>query len=230
MLRRRAIATRWITLMVLSLIVTWGMAFQPAAAQQASLLGWFAVIWGDWQPGSEAEPFSPEPDVQRNAVGPFVSDGGGQSPLGTVSVAEASSADSPVSFVSIGQGTASGIVDPLEIVIQSEQELQDFWKQHAPSGSPPPPVDFATDLVVGIFAGQRPTSGYQVEIVRVERGGTGIHVIYQIKSPPKDALVAQVLTQPFHLIRLPQLNLPIQFKRLLSREGEKGEICLSQFG
>jgi len=128
--------------------------------------------------------------------------------------ARASSANSVVPFVSIGRGTTSRIADPLEIVIQSEQEFLAFWTQHAPSDAPPPPVDFATDLVVGIFAGQRPTAGYQVEIMRVERGGTGIHVIYQIKSPSKDALVAQMLTQPFHLIRLPRLNLPIQFKRL----------------
>ena len=132
--------------------------------------------------------------------------------LETVSAAEASDGYSPISFVSIGQGSASGIVDPREIVIQSEQEWWDLWKHHAPSGSPPP-VDFATELVVGIFAGQRPTSGYQVQVVTVERVGAETSVIYQIKSPPKDALVAQVLTQPFHLIRLPRLGLPIRFKR-----------------
>ncbi|NJD69894.1 MAG: hypothetical protein C3F12_08915 [Candidatus Methylomirabilota bacterium] len=126
----------------------------------------------------------------------------------------ASGADSLVPFVSIGRGTASRIVDPLEIVIQSEQELRDFWTQHVQSDSLPPLVDFATDLVAGIFAGQRPTAGYQVEIVRIDRNRAGIHVIYQIKNPPKDAVVAQVFTQPFHLIRLPRLNLPIQFKRL----------------
>lgn len=134
--------------------------------------------------------------------------------LGTTSIAAVSSADSLLSFVSIRQGTASGIVDPREIVVQSDQEWHDLWKQHDPSGSRPPPLDFATEVAIGIFAGQQPTAGHDVRVVRVERGRAEISVIYQIRNPPEDALVAQVLTQPFQLIRVPRLNLPIQFKRL----------------
>lgn len=122
------------------------------------------------------------------------------------------SADCLVPFVSISQGAASGIADPQEIVIESEQEWQKLWERHDPSGSAAPRVDFATQVVVGIFAGQRPTAGYQVQIVKVEREKNRIIVIYQLKSPPTDALVAQVLTQPFIIIRIPRLNLPIQFK------------------
>src|SRR5438093_10996751 len=72
-------------------------------------------------------------------------------------------------FVSIGQGTASGIIDRREVVVQSEQQWQKLWNEHAPTGAPPPPIDFTKELVVGVFAGQRPTARYRVEIVRVER-------------------------------------------------------------
>src|SRR5574341_854685 len=129
------------------------------------------------------------------------------SPMGTSGVAEASDPDSRVSFVSIEQRSTSGIVDPREIVIQSEPEWQALWRQHATVGAPLPCVDFATHLVVGIFAGQRPTSGYRVQIVSVEREHAQITVIYQIEGPAKDAIVAQVLTQPFLLIRLTRLGL-----------------------
>ncbi|PYV10029.1 MAG: hypothetical protein DMG07_21895, partial [Acidobacteria bacterium] len=44
-------------------------------------------------------------------------------------------------FVSIGEGTASGIVDPREVVVESEQQWKTLWKQHAPSAPLPPPVD-----------------------------------------------------------------------------------------
>jgi len=37
-------------------------------------------------------------------------------------------------FFSLSRGTASGIVDPREVVVQSEQEWADPWKQHAPAG------------------------------------------------------------------------------------------------
>jgi hypothetical protein len=118
-----------------------------------------------------------------------------------------------VPFVSIGEGTASGIADPREVVVRSEQEWKTLWRQHAPSG-PPPAVDFRKEIVVGVFAGQRPTEGYRVEIVRVERESEGFSVVYRVEGPAPDALAAQVLTQPFKLVRLPGLGLPVRFKKL----------------
>src|SRR4030095_13647772 len=72
-------------------------------------------------------------------------------------------------FVSIGQGTASAIVEMREVVVQSEGDWKKLWTQHAPDGAPPPAVDFESELVVGVFAGQQPTAGYRIEIVRIER-------------------------------------------------------------
>src|SRR5437867_13040350 len=70
-------------------------------------------------------------------------------------------------FVSIGQGTASGVIDRREVVVQSDQQWQKLWNEHAP-GAPPTPIDFTKELVVAVYAGQRPTAGYRVEIVRVD--------------------------------------------------------------
>jgi hypothetical protein len=119
-----------------------------------------------------------------------------------------------VPFVSIGEGTASGIADPREVVVRSEQEWKTLWRQHAPSVPLPPPVDFTKEIVVGVFAGQRPTAGYRVEIFRVERESRGLSVVYRVEGPAKDAMLAQMLTQPFKLVRLPGLGLPVRFKRL----------------
>jgi len=119
-----------------------------------------------------------------------------------------------VPFVFLDKGTHSGITDPREVVVQSEREWETLWKQHAPAGRPLPSVNFANERVVGVFAGQRPTAGYLVEIVKIEREIGSLDVVYRIESPPQDAIVAQELTQPFHLIRLPVLGLPIRFKKL----------------
>jgi PrcB C-terminal len=133
--------------------------------------------------------------------------------LGMASLAKGGSSDVPIAFHSIAQGTTSGIVAPQALVIQSAPAWQELWRQHARLGRFPPPIDFATDLVVGIFLGQQPTAGYRVQVVRVEEGDSGVRVIYQVHNPPPDATVAQVLTQPFHLIRMPRLGLPIRFER-----------------
>jgi hypothetical protein len=117
-------------------------------------------------------------------------------------------------FVSLDQGISSGIADSREVIVQSERDWETLWKRHAPTGPPPPPVNFAKEQVIGVFAGQRPTAGYRVEITKVERESDGLTVVYRIESPPQDAIVAQQLTQPFHLVRLPALGLPIRFNKL----------------
>src|SRR5262249_54965084 len=76
------------------------------------------------------------------------------------------------------------------------------------------PIAFhSTELVVGLFLGQQPTAGYRAQVVRLEVGDSEVRVICQVHNPPPDAVVAQVLTQPFHLIRMPRLGLPIRFER-----------------
>ena len=119
-----------------------------------------------------------------------------------------------LSFVSIGQGTASAIVERREFVVQSEEDWKKLWTRHAPNGAPLPAVDFTSELVVGVFAGQQASAGYQIEIVRIERESGGLLVVYRIESPAKDAMVAQVLTQPFHFVRLRKLGLPVQFRKV----------------
>ena len=119
-----------------------------------------------------------------------------------------------LSFVSIGQGTASAIVERREFVVQSEEDWKKLWTRHAPNGAPLPAVDFTSELVVGVFAGQQASAGYQIEIVRIERESSGLIVVYRIESPAKDAMVAQVLTQPFHFVRLRKLGLPVQFRKV----------------
>lgn len=117
-----------------------------------------------------------------------------------------------VPFTSVARGTVSGIANPQDIVIQSAQEWLALWSRHAPT-TPPPPVDFAMEVVIGIFAGQRPTAGHEVQIVAIERGVAEVIVVYQVREPRSGALVAQMLTYPFHLVRLPRQGVPVRFER-----------------
>jgi len=104
-----------------------------------------------------------------------------------------------VSFTSIVRGTGSG-------------DWRTLWTHHAP-GTPPPSVDFATEVVVGVLAGERPGTGYEVDIIAIERHSAETTVVYRVTDPPKDALAVEMLTSPFHLARLPRQDLPIRFQR-----------------
>jgi hypothetical protein len=119
----------------------------------------------------------------------------------------ASLAQTPVSFTTIQKGIYSGVREPLQVVIRSQQEWAALWSRHASGrhpAAPPPDIDFSAEMVVGLFLGEKSTGGYSVEITTAELAGSRLHVYYRERSPARDALVTQVMTQPHHLIRLPK--------------------------
>src|SRR5262245_6028159 len=117
----------------------------------------------------------------------------------------------------VEKGYRSGVREPLQVVIRKQDEWNAFWKQHSSIDTNPqlaPSVDFDREMVVGIFLGEKPTGGYEVEIVRAERRDSSLYFYYREKSPPPGAMVTQALTQPFHLVRVAKYDNPqIVFRR-----------------
>src|SRR5260221_10194443 len=73
----------------------------------------------------------------------------------------------------IGKGPMSGIDTARQVTVRAAAEWSTLWRDHAPSGQAMPAVDFSREMVVGVFVGSRPTSGYGVEIVRtINANGT----------------------------------------------------------
>ena len=56
--------------------------------------------------------------------------------------------------------------------------------------------------VVSVFAGQKPTAGYQIEVLSVTQSGKSCTVKYRVAGPPRDAMVAQMLTYPTAVLRV----------------------------
>jgi protease stability complex PrcB-like protein len=111
----------------------------------------------------------------------------------------------PVPFQTVLRGQRSAIGEPLQIVVRTQAEWDGLWHRHYSGANNPPPsprIDFDRDLVIGIFLGQKPTGGYDVEITRVERSDSSLYVYYGEKSPPPNAMVTQALTQPFDIVRV----------------------------
>ncbi len=78
---------------------------------------------------------------------------------------------------------------------------------------PAPAVDFSAEMVVAVFLGEEATGGYEVEVTRAELAGSNLRLYYREKGPPPDAIVAQVLTQPYHIVKLPKYRIPAIFWR-----------------
>jgi hypothetical protein len=107
-----------------------------------------------------------------------------------------------VMFTTLAQGSNSHIMEPRQLVVRSAAEWQTLWKAHSPQ--PAPVVDFSRSIIVGVFLGSRPTAGYEAAITAVKSQGGKAIVEYVEHRPEVGAIVAQVLTSPFHLVSIPK--------------------------
>jgi hypothetical protein len=76
-----------------------------------------------------------------------------------------------------------------------------------------PSVDFSKEIVAAVFLGTRPTGGFSVEIVGTRVEGDALVVEYAEQRPGRADIVSQVLTSPFHIVRLPTHKGPVRFQR-----------------
>ena len=77
----------------------------------------------------------------------------------------------PPTFATIEQGDQSGVVgSPPDathhLAAEDDAALTALWNDHQP-GQAAPAVDFANERVLGVFLGDRPTTGYAIEVVGV---------------------------------------------------------------
>lgn len=123
------------------------------------------------------------------------------------------SAGAVVPFVTVARGARSGVREPLDAVVRTPEAWAALWARHIGASAAPPPLDFATEMIIAIFAGTRPTTGYDVEITRVVATDGGLRVSYRERRPPAGSLVNPALTAPFHIIRLPRADGPVALTR-----------------
>ncbi|MGK0188433.1 MAG: hypothetical protein ACI9R3_004244 [Verrucomicrobiales bacterium] len=104
--------------------------------------------------------------------------------------------------------------NPLQIVVRNVEDWEaligDNWNPLVDAGMPEPPVDFNSNMLVGVALGQQPL-GFGVRISRVFIAVTGSLVVeYDTilpgPPPPDDEFV-----YPYQIISIPQVDLPVKF-------------------
>jgi hypothetical protein len=116
-------------------------------------------------------------------------------------------------MTTIAKGAVSDVTEPKEVVVRAAVDWNETWRSHAGPGREAPAVDFESSMVVGVFLGARNTGGYAVEITSVEQDGAGLAVRYAETTPEPGALLAQVVTAPFHLVSVAAVDGPVRFER-----------------
>jgi hypothetical protein len=134
--------------------------------------------------------------------------GGGTPPGGT-----------PANFRVLEEGAGSAILIAELAVARDMTEYGALWSRHRPPPPPgvgapveaPPAVDFATEIVVGIFLGGRPTTGFSVAILAAEWEGNGIRIDWEERQPGTGCVVSPAITHPYLLAAVSRTEGPVDF-------------------
>lgn len=110
-----------------------------------------------------------------------------------------------VPFSVIGEGVrAADVSERKNYAVYVEEEFARLWTMAYGEDAPlMPEVDFASEYVIGVFAGQKPSGGHAIRVERIEDGNTVRTVSVTLEEPDSGCVVTQALTSPFQLVRVP---------------------------
>jgi PrcB C-terminal len=111
----------------------------------------------------------------------------------------------------IAKGDGSGVSAPRRVVVRDDRAWRALWTEHAGTSAAAPRVDFGTQMIAAVFAGDRPTPGYGVEITDVRREADALDIVVTESRPAPGMLVAQVIVTPFHIFSMPRFEGPVSF-------------------
>jgi len=121
-----------------------------------------------------------------------------------------------LSFFTIDKGFRSGIKEQKIIATKKEKEWEDLWRLHKGTSLPGqeiPRIDFEQEMVIAVFSGEKRTGGYGIEIKRVEENlEKGQLDAFSLETHPSPkSIVIQALTQPYHIVKLKKVDIPVMF-------------------
>ncbi len=75
-------------------------------------------------------------------------------------------------------------------------------------------IDFDRSAVIAVFMGQRPTGGYDIEIKRIVESNDKILVYFETTEPSEDEMTAQVITSPYHMVKIDLTEKEVVFEKI----------------
>lgn len=76
------------------------------------------------------------------------------------------------------------------------------------------PIDFTKDLLVGVFAGLKPTSGYKIKMTSIVQNKCEIVINYYEKGPDTGEVITPGATYPSDFILIPRTSKTIIFNKV----------------
>lgn len=105
----------------------------------------------------------------------------------------------------VEKGDQSNVESAKQVLVRTEAEWTQLYRQHN-FDKPAPKIDFSREMIVAVFMGSRPTSGFSTAVVSALAANGALLVRYTESVPASGGVTAQVLTFPFHIVAIPKAD------------------------
>jgi hypothetical protein len=119
--------------------------------------------------------------------------------------------------IELAQEQYGGFETPEQIVINNNEKFSEYWeKAYKNLFEKPekPKVDFETERVILIAAGEKNNGGYSIYLSDENPTVNGDKILYHIilEKPGKNCIVTEAITSPFRFYVVKNTSAPIEFK------------------
>ncbi|KQO33016.1 hypothetical protein ASF10_19650 [Flavobacterium sp. Leaf82] len=106
--------------------------------------------------------------------------------------------------------------NPNAILVGSEERMKTLFTKHENScpNSTEIPIDFSKDMLVGIFAGLKPTNGYSIKITTIVENKCEILINYYEKAPQAGETLVSAPSYPSDFILIPRSSKAVLFNKV----------------
>lgn len=121
-----------------------------------------------------------------------------------------------LTFATVAKESFSAINSPRTVVIRNQIAWATLWAQHTAKRTPRPPlpkVDFTTQMLVGVFAGDlKGCHEFAIQGVNIENGQ--IIVNYDNRDITAQTICIAAITNPMHVVAVPSIDAQVVFNEI----------------
>lgn len=121
-----------------------------------------------------------------------------------------------VAFTVVDEGdTASDYPDRQGLCVDSLSGWRSLWEQlHRYTIPKPtlPEIDFTQYMLIVVFAGEKRSGGYSVQIQQVRETKQALTVHAVVKSPDPDQVATAQIVYPYQVVKVPRNELSVKFQ------------------
>jgi hypothetical protein len=110
------------------------------------------------------------------------------------------------------EGVSGPVAESQQDCVTVEQDFEAYWQLLQP-GVPEPSVNFDREAVVLLFQGQKKSTGFGIELQKIQDGGVSQVLIYREKEPGPFSMAKSQVTRPWAIMVIPRPSKPVVFQK-----------------